>query len=181
MTTSRTLLANSILTAVLVLVVALCVNYLSRDKFVRTDLTQDREFALSPAARTILQGLDAPLRIEGKGVGAFEDGGGEIVLLVGEDIKIVKTLAEAHHEILAARFDRRILEQRIGVDALEALSLEGIAEGLGDGHPPLLVDLVDVPADQTRHFGPHKPTIPPTGIARIPSSGGNFPHESTTG
>jgi len=62
--------------------------------------------------------------------------------------EVVEALAEARHELLAARLDRRILEKRIGVDALKGLSLEVFAEGFGNGHPPLLVDLVDVSPNQ---------------------------------
>jgi ABC-type uncharacterized transport system involved in gliding motility auxiliary subunit len=60
----RNLIVNSLLTVALLALVAILLNYLSIGSFARVDLTKDDEYTLSPAARTIVRGLEAPVRIE---------------------------------------------------------------------------------------------------------------------
>ncbi|HCP46854.1 MAG TPA: hypothetical protein DIU15_12480 [Deltaproteobacteria bacterium] len=60
----RSLWANAVLTLLLLAAIFACLNTLSRDSYARIDLTRDKEFTLSPAARTILRGLEDELRIE---------------------------------------------------------------------------------------------------------------------
>ncbi len=64
MNVRRRLLANSALTVLLVLGVAVAANYLSARSFVRVDLSGAQEFSLSDGAKQIVRGLDAPVTVE---------------------------------------------------------------------------------------------------------------------
>ncbi len=64
MSARRALLLNSSLTVVLVLVIAVALNFLAASSFARFDLSRGQEFTLSPAARTILRSLESPLKVE---------------------------------------------------------------------------------------------------------------------
>lgn len=64
MTPRRNQLNNALLTVLLMAAVAACADYLSLRSFHRFDLTADSEFTLSPAARTIVRSLEAPVQVE---------------------------------------------------------------------------------------------------------------------
>lgn len=64
MSTRRSLALNSALTAALLLLLAVPINYLSAARFVRADLTADSEFTLSDSAASIVRSLEAPVTVE---------------------------------------------------------------------------------------------------------------------
>ncbi len=64
MSTRRSLAVNSALSALLLLLLAVPVNYLAADRFVRADLTADQEFTLSDSAASIVRSLEAPVTVE---------------------------------------------------------------------------------------------------------------------
>ena len=102
-------------------------------------------------------------------MGIFQNDGIEVILVVGEHLDFLETVIEALHDVLGAGLDGRILEQGKGVKAGKSLVAKVIAERLGHGHAPLLIDLVDVPSDQKRHFGPQNRSASPA--PRRPQSG----------
>lgn len=64
MSARRTLALNSTLTVVLLLLLAVPLNYLCASRFVRADLTADREFTLSDSAVSIVRSLEATVTVE---------------------------------------------------------------------------------------------------------------------
>jgi ABC-2 type transport system permease protein len=64
MSPRRNLALNSALTVVLLLLLAVPLNYLASSRFVRADLTSDQEFTLSDQAISIVRSLEAPVTVE---------------------------------------------------------------------------------------------------------------------
>jgi len=119
--------------------------------------TADKQRLAGNAGR--LQNLgrqrDAAFRIERQAVRALQDHG-QVVLFVGEHGQVLETVRKTSHEVLAAGFAGVEFEKRIDVDAVERLTLEGVAEGLGHRDPPFFVDPVGVPADKECHSFPRR-------------------------
>ena len=95
---------------------------------------------------------DPPLGVERQGLCGFENGGGEVVLLVGEQVQIVEAGRDPVNEFFVAGLQGRGLERRIDIDTLEALVLDHRAKRLRNGNASLLVDPIDVPADKHSHL-----------------------------
>ena len=87
-------------------------------------------------------------------MGIFQDNRVEVILIVGEHLDLFEAVVEALHNVLGAGLYGRILKQWKGVKAAESLVAKVIAERLGHGYAPFLVNLVDMPSDQKRHLGP---------------------------
>ena len=64
MFTRRDLALNSALTVLLLLLLAVPLNYLAQTRFVRADLTRGSEFTLSDSAVSIVRSLEAPVTVE---------------------------------------------------------------------------------------------------------------------
>src|SRR5258708_1298592 len=101
---------------------------------------------------------DAALAVEGELLRIGEDRGQRVTVL-GELVERIDAGAHLFHAVDAAAFERRQLERAEGDDPGKALSRQRGAEGRGDGHAALLVDLVDECGQEQRH------TPAPTALA----------------
>ena len=81
---------------------------------------------------------DPPFGIERQSMCAAEDDRSQVVLLVGEQCKVVEAGAQPVHELFVARLDRRQLRRWIDVDAGEAAFRLVSSRGTASARKPAL-------------------------------------------